>query len=269
MFSFTFVDGGKVLRNLLDITKDVIDEMTFCISDNGLEVQTMDKSLVCLIDLQIKPEALDGFICDQVHEISVMTKSLLKAMKIGWKHGACRWMFDEKSPDRMSMRFGSDTEFDILLINRDFERVSAPDDTTFAFKGYADSGKFSSAIKDMVEYGEVIQIDVDVQQDSQLIFKAEGDDGKVRMTLPFSKKPTDPSILDSDSDSEDEEDDISMTSDNMQLLYSANYMAIIAKGASLTDTMCIELDENCPSRFTFDNERSTVTFWLARKFTDD
>lgn len=59
------LSNGAILKKLIEAIKDLVADVNFDISNEGINLQAMDSSHVALVVLQLRASEFDEFRCDR------------------------------------------------------------------------------------------------------------------------------------------------------------------------------------------------------------
>lgn len=128
----------KPLRDLVESIKDIVPNVTFTFSDEGLDMQSMDVNKVALVELFIPAHSFSSYSNkdDENVVISVDLQSLSKTLKCVKADAVCRMSW-KKGADELNMNFKSTSEsfsFKLKLLNMEQQTINIPvrnNDVTF------------------------------------------------------------------------------------------------------------------------------------------
>ena len=80
MFEARLTQGG-LLKRLLDVVKDIVDNGNFDCSASGFGLQAMDLSHVSLVSVMLHADSFDQYRCDRNISLGFNMKSLAKFLK--------------------------------------------------------------------------------------------------------------------------------------------------------------------------------------------
>lgn len=120
----------KPLYNLVESIKDIVPNVTFIFSEEGLDLQSMDVNKVALVELFIPASSFTSYSNkdDESVTIAVDLKSLSKTLKCVKPDAVCRMTW-RKGADELNMNFKSTNEsfsFKLKLLNMEHQPLNIP-----------------------------------------------------------------------------------------------------------------------------------------------
>lgn len=120
MFSAT-LENGAILKKIVEAIKDLVQNVTLYVGENGISMQAMDATHVALVGLQLDRDGFNGnYRTDESYEIGVKLQNLDKILKcagpndqitLGYKadgsHLSLKFLGGGKSPDSLTPSLGS------------------------------------------------------------------------------------------------------------------------------------------------------------------
>jgi proliferating cell nuclear antigen len=81
IFFFTLHMQGSLLKKVVDAIKELCTEVNWEVSSQGLSMQAMDSSHVCLVALTILKEGFQHYRCDRPLTLGINLANLAKILK--------------------------------------------------------------------------------------------------------------------------------------------------------------------------------------------
>ena len=72
---------GSLLKRLMDVVKDIVDNGNFDCTTSGFGLQAMDLSHVSLVSMMLHSDSFDHYRCDRNISLGFNMKSLAKCLK--------------------------------------------------------------------------------------------------------------------------------------------------------------------------------------------
>lgn len=72
---------GSLLKKIIESIKDIVTSGNWECTDNGMALQAMDSSHVCLVSLELKSDAFDPYRCDRNITLGLETGMVSKIVK--------------------------------------------------------------------------------------------------------------------------------------------------------------------------------------------
>jgi proliferating cell nuclear antigen PCNA len=247
MFIIEFNDSAALLRKIVDVLKDRIQEGTLIVHEEGMTFQSMDTSHIAMTDLVILPGAASAFDCDdRVHALGIRLDTLAKIFKCSNSHGNCRISYDEETlGDVLSIEFnngGNVASFEMRLIDGTDERMEVPEESIPRCQQSVSTTDLQSKLKDLAQFAEDVEIG---RQGAELTFKAAGDTAKAAFSMD----------LDDDQGGE-----------TCKATYAISYLQWFAKASSLSSEALLCIDGELPLLLQLTAEDSfCLRFFLSPK----
>ena len=78
------ISNGMILKKIIEAIKDLVADVNFDISSEGISLQAMDASHVALVVLHLKASEFDEFRCDRPQTLGLSVSNLAKIIKIAF-----------------------------------------------------------------------------------------------------------------------------------------------------------------------------------------
>lgn len=300
------LDSGAPIKKIINALKELIDHASWDLSEEGIQLQSMDSSHVALVQLQLEADNFDKYRCDDIHHLGLNMDNLKKifgAYTSGSVSINCA-----QEPDSVNFVFEDERsnkcqKYELRLMDLDIEQLGIPEQeyqATFTMS----SSEFTRIIKDMLMVGESCSIGV---TKGDVTFKAEGELGKAEVCITRDesldsagpskkknkkknnkkkvKKETDAENneeeeMDDTQESEEEEDgsDNEATVDNLlldvkeniELSFATQYLKKFTAAGPLAQTVTVSLSEDVPMVIVYEmKDLGHLKYFLAPKIDDD
>ena len=244
MLTATF-SSAKQLRAIAEAIHDLVHEVNIYVDSDGLSIQAMDTSHICLITVNLSSQDFDVYECDENMTLGVNVSSLIKSLKCAGPDD--RVKLSCTSEDALHLEFVSDearaADFELKLMTIEAERFEIPPvDSPIRFTMAAPT--LARAIKDLSTLGDTLLLSM---TKDDVTLTCEGDIG--RATISFG------SVCDEV---------------KLRHRFSLKHFVSIAKAAVLTDDVTLELVADMPIGIEYAiTSRSSVKFHLAPKMDED
>lgn len=250
-FYITF-QNGLILKQMVDICKDLITESNIHILENGLDLQAMDMSHVSLTHFFIDKSNCSNYNISKETLIALSLKNLsliLKAYKETFELSLCKneheeflqvSMYDRKTDEHYN--------YCLNLMQIDQEQLSIP-----ARENQCEISMNSVNFSDLVKNISIVGESMTIKTVGKLMsFESEGDIGKVVVSKSFTPQTM-------------------KTTSNLESNYSLRYISLFIKASSITPHLKITMinEEPLQLRYEMDkNENTFIEFYLAPKLDD-
>ena len=238
----------NLFTNLKFITENVNIE---CLED-GLYIQGMDNSQICIYELKIHKSWFNEYEYDEnsIYGINMNILSRILSVKNDNQNII---LYDEN--DKLSIDFSSENKeeinkyFQLGLLEIDQDKMGIPDteyDINIEFK----SKTFKTIINELTNFGD----DLKIFYDENIYFQTSSIESSMKLEL-----------------TEDNVEELTMTEDseNLNIAFSIKYLYIFSHFYKLDDTVKIGISENIPIQVKYEfGEDAYCKFYLAPKITD-
>lgn len=244
------LNHGGVLKKLVDAIKDLANEANWDVDADGIHMQAMDSSHVCLIAFDLDATKFDKYVCDAPQTFGVNLTNLSKILKCASNDDKITIKLEESTSDDLTFVFESDdriSEFTLKLMQIECEQLGIPSDQEYDVEAEIPSADFARIVRDLSTIGD--NLVVAGVAPSSLKLSTSGEIGTASMTLNGEsvtvKEPT-------------------------ALSFSARYLANFSKGSALSGSTAISMGKNTPMcvRFAI-GEVGSIRYYLAPKVDDD
>jgi proliferating cell nuclear antigen len=225
--------------------------------DTKLYIQSMDKSHICLANIEISKEWFTEYQQDSNTKISVDSSHLAIILNYALKHEKIEIKFeDENEPDKLYINFlnketkgAFDHFFEVPLIDFDEESLEIPA-VEYDVEFSSNSKKMSDLFSELLVFGSDLNIMCD---ENTLEFNSEGDSGKLKVNIPIDD-------LHEFSISEGEKINVS---------YSLSHLSKMCTSTKLSNNISISISSEYPMALKYDlGNDSNVIFYIAPKVVD-
>ncbi len=257
MFVLEFEDSAKILRTSIEILKERIPEATLVVRSDGIFLQSMDTSLVALVDLVIYPAAASVFDCDdKSHELGIQMDALAKIFSCHSSRGNCRITHnEEEAPDVLDIEFNTSGEvatYQLKLINGTHEEHMMSENNIPKQQQTINATRFQHKLKDLANFDDVITIS---RKDRDLIVRAAGENVNASFAIEVTE-----SIEEEDDENDNEE---GSTRDST---FAIAYLQWFAKARSLAEDVLVAVGAPLPLLMQYaEDDVFKLQFYLAPK----
>ena len=261
MFEARFLQAA-VFKKLVEALRDLVDDANLDCGPDGISLQAMDSSHVCLISLDLSSAGFETYSLARPFSMGVKMASLSKILKCANNDDSLTLRADEDG-DILSLAFeapagGRMSEFSLRLIEIDSESLSLPD-MEFGAAVKMPSAEFLRIIKDLSSIGDTVEINI--PNGEFVRFLTNGDIGMASISCARRWNPVDP----------DESVEITCSVPT-KLTFALRYLNSFAKGAPLTAGVRVKLRDEMPMVVEYEVYGvGVLRFYLAPKvdFEDD
>jgi proliferating cell nuclear antigen len=150
----TELSNPTILKLIFDTVSSIVDEVIIKVDNDGLRLNALDRGHFTYINLNLRPDLFDEYVCDEPETIGVDSYELLKVLKLAKKddrvilsvedyaliiilEGESRSRFkiklidvDEESPDPPTLEFPVTFSLDVSVLKDTLKKVEAFDTST-------------------------------------------------------------------------------------------------------------------------------------------
>lgn len=224
---------SNAFRTLVEVLKDVLNDINVTFDETGMKVMAMDGSHVALIHMKLFAERFEYYYCSERMNIGICMGSLFKLIKTVSNSDTISLYIDDQCADDLCILVenadkNSSTLFKLKLLDIDNEELNIPD-VEINCVVTMPSNDFQRMCRDMSNIAESVII---TSNGDGLRFKCQGDFasqetsiGEANHGLVFSRRNSDDEITGS---------------------YSLKYINLFTKSTNLCNTIELYLKQDYP-----------------------
>ena len=243
--------NGNILANIVDLLSNLVEECVIIFTTDSIRVKTIDRSMVCLISVELNDIYTECKIKAQ-QEIGVNLSDLNKIMSCN-KNNECKIKFNA---DDIQLIFSNENnkrgdKYKLKLLDLDSEDPGDPEiepnnQLTLSSK------YFSDLCKKIKKFDESLKIVIE-KSTSDVLFLT-GTDDSVELTLEKN---------------EDKLQSLKIEED-IQLRVLLKYMLIFSKAEKFTDEVSITIDDaESPLEISYEFGESFIKFYTSPQIEDE
>ena len=258
----TIENKGKqeIFVALFQLLKNWSSHINMHFELDRLFIQSMDKSHVCLADIEIKNIWFTEYNCSKNNKISVDSTHFAILMNYGLKHDKIELIFeDENDPDKIYINFlnakekekkGSfDHFFELNLIDSDEDGLEIPEveyDVDFTIE----SKKLVELLSELNTFGQNLNIKCN---ENVVELNASGECSKLKVNIPI----------------DDLNEYAIAEGDELNISFSLNHLCKMCATMKLSTTIDVSLSSEYPMALKYNlGYNSKVSFYIAPKIVD-
>lgn len=226
--------------------------------NDKLYIQAMDKSHVCLADINIKSNWFSNYNCLQTNKISLDSNHFAILMNYAIKHNIIELKFeDETEPDKLYVNFLNGQEkkngafdhfFELNLIDIEEDSLGIPE-VEYNVDFTIESKKWVELLSELNTFGQDLNI---ICKEEIIELNANGDTAKLKVNIPVDE-------LNEYAIAEGEE---------LNLSFSLSHLCKMCSSMKLSATIDISLSCEYPMALKYNlGDESKVIFYIAPKLT--
>lgn len=245
MFKLRITDA-KLLRDMFSAISILVDEATFNLNPEGIQLRAMDPSRVAMVDFQWPSSIFDEYQCDEPQKICFNITELLKLLRRSSKDETIELSLNpETARLQISITGRYNRTFNMPTLEPQEEEVPTPK-ITFKVQAKATTEGLRQAIEDAQIVSDHVKLEADSEK---LVLNATGDLMGANIEL---KKGSD-TLLDL------------QVQEPAKATFSLSYLAEIIKAASASSEIAtIEFANDMPIHIDFQQPKEgKLTYYLA------
>lgn len=240
------VADGKLLRDMISAIAILVDEATFNLDSEKIELRAMDPSRVAMVDFEWPKTIFDEYQCDQPQKMCINIGELLKLLRRTGKEEAIELVLNPETARLQIAITGKYTRtFNMPTLEPQEEEVPTPK-ITFKVQAKTTTSGLRQAIEDAQIVSDHVRIEADAEK---LVFNASGD----LMGAVIQLDKASDALLDL------------QTQEPAKATFSLSYLAEIIKAASATSEIAsLQFANDMPIRVEFHQPKEgKLTYYLA------
>ena len=245
MFKIKMTDP-KLLRDMFSAIAILVDEATFNVDPEGIQLRAMDPSRVAMVDFQWSKDVFDDYQCDQPQKMCINISELLKLLRRASREEVIEISLNPETARLQISITGRYTRtFNMPTLEPQEEEVPTPK-ITFKVQAKTTTDGLRQAIEDAQLVSDHVRIEAD---NDKLVLNATGDLMGANIEL---KKGSD-SLLDL------------QVQEPAKATFSLSYLAEIIKAASASSEIAtIQFANDMPIHIDFQQPKEgKLTYYLA------
>lgn len=249
----------EVFVAIFQLLKNWSSHINMHFENDKLYIQSMDKSHVCLADIEIKDKWFSVFDCSKNNKISVDSTHFAILMNYALKHDKLELKYeDENDVDKLYINFLNGKEnkgafdhfFELNLIDVDEDSLGIPE-VDYDVEFTIESKKLVEVFGELNTFGQDLNIKC---SESVVELNAQGDTTKLKVNIPVDD-------LDEYAIAEGEEIDIS---------FSLSHLCKMCLSMKMSSTINVAISGEYPMSFVYNlGDDSRVSFFIAPKVSDN
>lgn len=233
----------SILDNSIRIVSDFIQEATFEVNKEGIEMKAMDPANITMVIMKLLPSAFSKYKVKSSEEITLNLDNLKQALRRA-KSTDTLHLSLQKNRLKLVLRGKSEKTFFIPLLEETKKKKEVPD-LEFKSEAEVDAGEFEDYIKDADIVGDALTIEA---KSDSLKFSAGETSSQVKIKLSKDKD----ALMEIKS------------KEKSKSIYAVDYLKKIAKSSKISDTVSMKLSKDYPVRLDYKAlDKGQLSFILA------
>jgi proliferating cell nuclear antigen len=249
----------EVFVAIFQLLKNWSSHINMHFENDKLYIQSMDKSHVCLADIEIKDKWFSVFDCSKNNKISVDSTHFAILMNYALKHDKLELKYeDENDVDKLYINFLNGKEnkgafdhfFELNLIDVDEDSLGIPE-VDYDVEFTIEAKKLVEVFGELNTFGQDLNIKC---SESVVELNAQGDTTKLKVNIPVDD-------LDEYAIAEGEDIDIS---------FSLSHLCKMCLSMKMSSTINVAISGEYPMSLVYNlGDDSRVSFFIAPKVSDN
>jgi proliferating cell nuclear antigen len=248
---------ANVFSLLNDALKEIVYEVNFCFSPEGLSIKTMDTSQSRFINLQLNADKFDEYRCEGTHILGIDMTFLHKLLKGSSNSDVLILSYNELHKHELCIEIHNNSWRNIKKYNLKLMDLDNPvyntlplEDDDIECSIQLDAQKFKSICKDLQTLSEIVEI---TSTDKELRFSCKSDVGNGSQTVELVEKNNYAHLL-----------HISKDVSIIQGIFSLKHLYHFTKFSNICQTMQLSFANNKPLRITYAcSDLGNISLYLA------
>lgn len=247
----------EVFVAIFQLLKNWCSHINMHFEKDKLYIQSMDKSHVCLADIEIKNKWFSKFECSKNNKVSVGSTDFAILMNYALKHDKLELIYeDDNDVDKLYINFLNGKEskssfdhfFELNLINVDEDSLGIPE-VDYNVEFIIEAKKLVDVFSELNTFGQELNIKC---SESAVELNAQGDSTKLKVNIP---------VNDLDEYAIAEEIDIS---------FSLTHLCKMCISMKISSTINVAISGEYPMSLVYNlGDDSRVSFFIAPKVSDN
>ncbi|MBT4446121.1 proliferating cell nuclear antigen (pcna) [archaeon] len=242
---------SKYFKDSIAICSELVSEVTFKASKDGLELVAMDPANVAMVQLKILASSFVEYnVKDDGEQFSISLSSLKQILRRGKAEDVLTLETSEENQLKILLKSKTSRSFSIALLDLD-ERDQKVPDLQFPVKIEMPASELSGAVEDVSVVAESVTFLADA---NQLLVKAKGDLSQALIEIKAA-------------------DDIKIAvdgEDKHKAKYSLEYLKKMISGSKLADKVSLQFNTDYPLKIQYTVlDKLSMSFILAPRVDND
>jgi proliferating cell nuclear antigen len=253
---------NSILKNVVDLIKDVVTSANFKCTPEGIFMQAMDSSHVSMASFSFYSDMFSFYECNETIDLGVDLNNLFKILKVIVKDDYLG--FETLKEDQLSVQIKNPkTEkewyFDLKLMDIESEEMEIPDTPT-GWQVVFSSDEFAKNISTMAQFGDSINVGT---TDGKLLLMADGEMSNATLSNNANCEWVENKEMTEMTGEHIDKHDV-------KLKITSRLLSKYGAGKNLSKEVIIHVSPDCPIMIKYPlTEQSQVFFFIAPKMDDD
>jgi proliferating cell nuclear antigen len=241
---------SKSFKDSIAITSELVNEVKFIASTDGLEMVAMDPANVAMVVLKILSSCFVEYKVEGTEEVAISLTSFKQILRRAKSDDILSLETTEESKLKIQLKSNTTRSFSIPLLEIDDREQKVPE-LSFPIKVELHSSMLTDSIDDVSVVAESVTF---LGDKSQLLVKAQGDLSKAFIEI----RPDDKTKINTDSE------------EKFKAKYSLEYLKKMVGGAKLSDVASLQFNTDYPMKLEYKViDKLVLSFILAPRVDND
>ncbi|MBI4150155.1 proliferating cell nuclear antigen (pcna) [Candidatus Woesearchaeota archaeon] len=238
----------KYLKESISIISELVNEATFKVTGNGIELVAMDPANVAMVIFKLLPSSFVEYKVDKPQEIAINLSNLKQVLKRAKPNDAITLELDENKL-KITLKSNTTRTFSLPIIDLEEKEQRVPE-LNFAASVKTVSTVLNEAVEDVDIVAESVSF---IAENGKFTVQAEGDLSKAHIEVP-----------------EGNETKVDVKGDKVRSKYSIEYLKKMINGSKLADEVTISFNKDYPLRLDYRTlDKVSLSFILAPRVEND
>lgn len=249
----------EIFVAIFQLLKNWNSHINIYFESDKLYIQSMDKSHICISEIEIKNKWFSDYDCSKNHKVSVDSANFNLLMNYALKHDILELKYEEESNiEKLYINFLNEKEnissfdnfFELNLIDVDEDSLDIPK-FNYDVEFMIDTKKLVEVFSELNTFGQDLNIKC---SESVIELNSKGDLTKLKVNIPVDD-------LEEYAIAEEEEINIS---------FSLSHICKMCLSMKISSIINVSLSNEYPMLLKYNlGEDSNVSFFIAPKFSDN
>jgi proliferating cell nuclear antigen len=254
---------ASILKKVIDAVKDLVADVNFLCTSDGIQMQAMDSAHVCLICFTLLAEGFTEYECSEDFTLGLNMSTLSKILRCA-ENSDMLTLSAKPDGDTIDITFESpnglrQSTFELRRMDIDAEQIEIPE-TEYQCSLKMPCNQFQKLIRDLSTISESTKIHM---KSSVISFSVTTEtSGNAKMTVHEDrtcKREEEQTLIETD------EPDREVTQ-----MFALRYLSYFAKTTGIADQVGMYMRDGMPLYITYDmGDVGSIGYYLAPKLVDD
>lgn len=247
---YAVTNNPKILRDSIDTISQLIDEGTFMIRNDGIQLVATDRAMVAVVDFKLSSTAFETYECNKEVSMGLNLMNFLTILKRAGANDVLKLRLgDEDNKLEIVLEGTSTRKFAIPLLELSTDEIPPISQLDFAAQAQVKSTILEEGIADADIIADSIVLELNAEN---MRMFAEGDSSKTELSV---KKGADLNEINA--------------RDIVKSRYPLDYLKKIIKAAKISDNVKIQIGNDYPMKIEFKGSDASITMVLAPRVSED